>query len=92
MLALASIASSQSEEPLDETLPPASIIPPTVPAGKPEAAAKPDPKKTESSTDYLAQCLRDWDAGTHMTRQEWARTCRRVANNRTKFLSEQQGK
>src|SRR5262245_58090601 len=91
VLALASTASSQSETPLDETLPPSLIIPPTAPAKaeavKPEAAKKPD-----ASVDPLAQCLRDWDAATHMTRQEWARTCRRVVSSRLKFLSEQQGK
>ncbi|HEY7548752.1 MAG TPA: hypothetical protein VH913_04445 [Hyphomicrobiaceae bacterium] len=61
-------------------------------SAKPDAAAKPDAKKADSGADYLAQCLRDWDAATHMTRQEWARTCRRVVSNRVKFLSGQQGK
>jgi hypothetical protein len=92
MVALASVASSQSQQEVGETLPPASITPPTAPAAKPDASAKPDAKKTESSADYLAQCLRDWDAATHMTRQQWARTCRRVVSNRIKFMSEQQGK
>jgi hypothetical protein len=97
IVALASIASGQSEQQVDETLPPASVVPPTAPAAKPDAAAKadaakPDAKKADSSADYLAQCLRDWDAATHMTRQEWARTCRRVVSNRVKFLSGQQGK
>jgi hypothetical protein len=48
------------------------------------------PASEHSSADYLAECLRDWDAATHMTRQEWAQTCRRVADNRTKFLREQE--
>jgi hypothetical protein len=26
----------------------------------------------------MADCERHWDAGTHMTRQVWAQTCRRV--------------
>jgi len=26
----------------------------------------------------VADCERIWDAGTHMTKQEWSRTCRRV--------------
>jgi hypothetical protein len=39
--------------------------------------------------DYLEQCMRDWDNATHMTKQEWARTCRRVAQERLKFLLEQ---
>jgi hypothetical protein len=93
LLALASIASSQSEAPVDETLLPSMIIPPTAPAARPEAAAKPDAaKKPVTAADQLSQCLRDWDAATHMTRQEWSRTCRRVVSNRVKFMNEQQGK
>jgi hypothetical protein len=92
VLALASVASSQSEAPLDETLLPSMIIAPTATpdAAKPEAA-KPAVRKTESTATYLAQCLRDWDAATHMTRQEWARTCRRVSA-RVKLMGDLQGK
>lgn len=72
-------------------------------AKQPEATAKPDaPKKPDAATakataakrdaDSLQQCLNDWDKGTHMTRAEWARTCRRVVTNRARFLSERQGK
>jgi hypothetical protein len=28
--------------------------------------------------DGLADCMQLWDAGTHMTKQQWARTCKRV--------------
>jgi hypothetical protein len=34
------------------------------------------------------QCMRDWDATTHMTKREWERTCRRVADEREKYLRE----
>jgi hypothetical protein len=109
LLALGSIASSQSGTP-DEALspmellspaapPPAATAAPQAPDGgaktdaKPDAARKPEAAKPpERTVDPLTQCLRDWDAGTHMTRQEWARTCRRVVSNRLKFLGEQQGK
>ncbi|MBO0766937.1 MAG: hypothetical protein J2P50_20420 [Hyphomicrobiaceae bacterium] len=85
--------SSQSEQQADETLPPGSIIPPTAPAAKADAAksgasVKADAPKPESSADYLAQCLKDWDAATHMTRAQWARTCRRVATNRVRFMND----
>jgi hypothetical protein len=73
------------------------------PGPRPAAGAKPDPlrkakadstpaKSDNLAADPLAQCLRDWDAGTHMTRQEWARTCRRVVSNRGKFIRDQEGK
>lgn len=40
----------------------------------------------ERHADYLQQCLREWDAATHMTKQDWARTCRRVVDERVKYL------
>jgi hypothetical protein len=43
----------------------------------------------ERATQYLAQCMQDWEQATHMTRQEWSRTCRRVAEERMKFLLSQ---
>ena len=36
----------------------------------------------------IAHCLKDWDAKTHMTKQEWERTCQRVTENQNKFLQE----
>jgi hypothetical protein len=32
---------------------------------------------------YL-QCMQDWDAGTHLTKQDWERTCRRLMQERGK--------
>ncbi|NJO35755.1 MAG: hypothetical protein HC869_24425 [Rhodospirillales bacterium] len=34
-------------------------------------------KKTEEDKS-LSECEAHWDAGTHMTRQVWRQTCRRV--------------
>src|SRR4029453_911727 len=31
------------------------------------------------------QCMKDWDATTHMTKRDWERVCRRVATDRGKF-------
>jgi hypothetical protein len=41
--------------------------------------------------EYLDTCMRDWDAATHMTKEEWSRTCRRLANERAKFRVEHGG-
>jgi hypothetical protein len=38
---------------------------------------------------WFKQCMQDWDAQTHMTKQEWERTCRRVTLERGKFLLDQ---
>jgi hypothetical protein len=99
MLAHASLASSQSTPP-DEAPSPMETLAALAPASptavkadaKSDAAKKASTgKAAEPKVDPLAQCLRDWDAGTHMSRQEWARTCRRVVSNRAKYLSEQEG-
>lgn len=35
------------------------------------------------ANDRLADCMRLWDAGTHMSKTDWARTCKRVDNRLT---------
>ena len=39
----------------------------------------------EASAKHIAQCMRDWDAATHMTKEEWAGTCRRMVKDRIEF-------
>lgn len=33
--------------------------------------------------------MKDWDAATHLTKQEWQHTCKRMVENRAKLLIEQ---
>ena len=54
------------------------------------AYAQSDPRPA-ASTDLAArtaamysQCMQDWDSGTHLTKQEWERTCRRLMQERGK--------
>jgi hypothetical protein len=102
LLALASIASSETATP-DEALSPMELLTSaSLKAAQPPAAgAKTDAVKKAKAdgapdavdkVDRLTQCLRDWDAATHMTRQEWARTCRRVVSDRAQFMRDQVGK
>ena len=61
---------------------PATALSPTAPAPqRDKALTKPD-RATSSDREiidgYLAQCLKDWDAGTHMTKKEWSAACRRL--------------
>ena len=62
-----------------QTAPPA---PPTdrvgAQSGKSDAGRRAAKKNT--TNEALASCLAQWDKGTHMSRQEWNRACRRVAN------------
>lgn len=47
-------------------------------SGKSDASRRSAKKNT--TNEALVSCLAQWDKGTHMSRQEWARACRRVAN------------
>jgi microsomal dipeptidase-like Zn-dependent dipeptidase len=47
---------------------------------QPVAERRAERKDTPSDVhDSLTSCLAMWDPATHMTRTEWARACRRVA-------------
>jgi hypothetical protein len=55
---------------------------------------KPNTRETpeqirKRGADWLAQCLQDWDAGTHLTKKDWQRVCRRVAGERINELIKQ---
>jgi hypothetical protein len=74
----------------DAQPPPPSEASPTVSSLK---TATTSPTETRAKSDsYFKQCLDDWDAATHMTKVEWQRTCRRIADERSKFMAEQMGK
>jgi hypothetical protein len=51
----------------------------TAPADRAPPAGK-TPRSKEPANEALASCMAQWDKGTHMSRQEWNRACRRVAN------------
>ena len=50
--------------------------------------ANPDAWTVEADK-RTAECMAEWDPRTHMTKKEWERTCRRVTNDRLKYLREQ---
>jgi hypothetical protein len=43
----------------------------------------------ERGAQYLADCVNDWDKGTHMSKKDWTRTCRRVVQRRIDFMLQQ---
>lgn len=43
-----------------------------------EEPGKPNADEGALHEKAVADCERIWDRGTHMTKQEWSRTCRRV--------------
>lgn len=66
---------------------PAPATPPAKARAK-RAQATPDPAPTQAvpmqrhagPDQEFRECLQIWDKATHMTRAEWAATCRRVQN------------
>ena len=53
---------------------------PPAPASTLPKAREPVSAQNRTDADAIADCDRMWDRGTHMTKQEWSRTCRRVQN------------
>jgi hypothetical protein len=51
-----------------------------VPSRPSAGAALPSSKAAEKSAHEsgVANCVQMWDRGTHMTEQQWLRTCKRV--------------
>jgi hypothetical protein len=47
-------------------------------SGATVASAELDKQKADAAA--IANCEAMWDLGTHMTKSEWSRTCRRVQN------------
>lgn len=45
----------------------------------PDTGPVPQQRRSGADQEYR-ECLQIWDKGTHMTRAEWAATCRRVQN------------
>jgi phage terminase large subunit-like protein len=37
---------------------------------------------------YFETCMQDWDAASHMTKEDCGRTCRRLAEERVRFRLE----
>jgi hypothetical protein len=53
------------------------------PASPGGPALAPSPKSAASEPDAkerIADCVRLWDSGTHMSKQEWRRACERTMN------------
>jgi hypothetical protein len=59
------------------------------PAVRTPQVPQPSDEDRKRIAEYLAQCLSDWDVGTHMTKKEWARVCQRVVDSRARFRVEQ---
>ena len=41
------------------------------------------------ATETLETCMSRWDEKTHMTKDDWRRTCKRVSDERSEYLRKQ---
>jgi hypothetical protein len=46
----------------------------------------------EHTATLFAQCLQDWDAATHMSKQEWSAACHRLLVQRGEYLAKPERK
>jgi len=54
---------------------------------QPAAASKEPVKDIQAQTEaWFKDCKQGWDAGTHMSRRDYERTCLRMAQERIKFM------
>ena len=65
--------------------PKAEMTPATVP--KADCRATPEAIRACGEA-WFKDCLKDWDSATHMSKNDYARTCRRVVDSRVKALTE----
>jgi len=61
----------------------------STPTAVPDAQLSPAEIK-DRGAQYLTDCVNDWDKGTHMSKKDWTRTCRRVVQRRIDFMLQQQ--
>lgn len=61
---------------------------PFIGAGEVVAAENNSPQFRALHAEYFNNCMKDWEVTTHMTKDEWSRTCRRLADERVKFRLE----
>jgi len=64
---------------LPSTMPaPSASAPGPDKSGEKAAPAEAGRAPKGSVEEAIAECMRLWDAGTHMSKQQWSSTCRRV--------------
>ena len=44
----------------------------------PSTSSIPTPPAAAAPNSAMADCIHLWDKGTHMTKEQWARTCKRI--------------
>ena len=66
-----------SPPPIAASLTTLRLLPSAPPLSGRQSPGPPQSREKQHDSD-VADCMQMWDSGTHMTKQEWARTCKRV--------------
>ena len=70
--------------------PPSSVLPQAqLPNTAPELGTTSEEEIRTKSAQWNTECIGDWDRQTHMSKQEWAETCKRIVADRVKWLRNQ---
>lgn len=54
-----------------------------------EDAPTPRDRPMYLGTEPLESCISRWDAGTHMTKEAWRESCKRISEERGTYLKKQ---
>lgn len=57
-------------------------------AGTTTDTTPPSDKPVTHATESVESCMRKWDPGTHMTKDEWRETCRRIHDERAPYVKD----
>jgi hypothetical protein len=60
----------------------------SVPASAEDKPAA-DEKPMYLGTEPLESCVSRWDPGTHLTKEEWRETCKRISDERGTYIKKQ---
>ena len=65
--------------------PPSTVLPQAQPPNTEFGITSEEEIRTKSAY-WHAECIRDWDRQTHMTKKQWVDTCQRLVADRVKWL------
>jgi hypothetical protein len=59
------------------------------PSDTPDAASQPAAQERPytHATESIEACMAKWDAGTHMSKEQWRETCQRIKEEREPYVS-----
>ncbi len=66
-----------------------SVLAFSVPASAEDKPAAAGERPMYLGTEPLESCVSRWDPGTHMTKEAWRESCKRISDERGTYLKQQ---